>query len=222
MKSEKIHVGLVAGTPGGSESLALAYLAASLKNAGHTPHVRTFNGGVHIQEVAQNLCKLNPPLIGVSLPSGHASIDAVALVHLFRALGYKGHITVGGAFTTLSHQRILERVGAIDSVIRYDGEVPGPYRTGGHCGGGEEAAVGSVEAIGRVTRKLALSTHDSRDRRRYLTNGIWSTCGDTNWQIVLPQTDPTRHVFAGRAGAHPTLACDADNRSRQLNPNGRE
>jgi len=120
----RIAVGLVAGTPGGAESLALAYLASALTNGGHTPHVLTYGGSRQLEPLARELIRLDPPLVGVSLPSGHASIDAVAFILLLRTLGHAGHITVGGAWATLSCQRILESFPQIDSVVRYDGEIP--------------------------------------------------------------------------------------------------
>ena len=124
MKNAKIDLCLVASTPDGTESLGLGYLAAALKEAGHTPHVITFRSWMQIDEAARNVCRLDPPLTGVSIPSGQAAIDVLAFVLRLRALGYKGHITCGGSFATLCRRRLLEEFPALDSVVRHDGEVP--------------------------------------------------------------------------------------------------
>jgi hypothetical protein len=124
VNGDKTVVGLVGPTPGGGESLGLAYLAASLRAAGHDAHVVTFDTWADIDRVAHRIAELDPQLVGVSLPSGLAAIDGLAFVHLLRRLGYAGHVTCGGAHATLARRRILERHPAVDSVVRYDGEIP--------------------------------------------------------------------------------------------------
>lgn len=124
MNGEKISVGLVGPTPGGGENLGLAYLAASLRAAGHDPHVVTFDSWAGVERAAQRIAELDAPLVGVSLPSGLAAIDGLAFVSRLRRLGFRGHVTCGGAHAALARERILERFPAIDSVVRYDGEIP--------------------------------------------------------------------------------------------------
>jgi len=121
---DKISVALVGPTPGGGESLGLAYLAASLRSAGHEPHVVTFDTWAEVDGVARRVVDLDPELVGVSLPSGLAAIDGLAFAKRLRGLGYRGHLTSGGAHATLARERILERFDVIDSVVRYDGEIP--------------------------------------------------------------------------------------------------
>ena len=78
MTANGIDVGLLSSTPGGGENLGLAYLSASLRAAGHRPHVFTFDTWRDIEKAAMALHKLAPPLVGVSLPSGQMAIDALA------------------------------------------------------------------------------------------------------------------------------------------------
>ena len=59
MRTAKIHVGLIASTPGGAENLGLAYLAAALRSAGHTPHVVTFDTWQGIEAAVRRLRALD-------------------------------------------------------------------------------------------------------------------------------------------------------------------
>jgi hypothetical protein len=122
--SAPIPVALVSTSPDGDESLALGYLAASLREAGHAPHLLTFTGPLDLEPVAREVVALDAPLLGVSIPSGVAAVDVLAFLHLVRQLGYAGHVTAGGAFATLARRRLLAEYPELDSVVRHDGEVP--------------------------------------------------------------------------------------------------
>jgi radical SAM superfamily enzyme YgiQ (UPF0313 family) len=124
MTTDRIDVGLLASTIGGSESLALGYLAAALADAGHRPHVVTFDGWREIDDAARRLAELDAPLVGVALPSAPMAIDALAAAYRLLELGYRGHLTCGGAWATLARERILATHPIVDSVVRYDGELP--------------------------------------------------------------------------------------------------
>jgi hypothetical protein len=119
-----MHVALVASLPDGDESLALAYLSAALRAAGHRPHVVTFRGLQELEEAARRVCALPAPLLGLSIPSGHAAIDLLALLHRVRSLGFAGHVTCGGGYATLARHRLLQSHAGLDSVVRHDGELP--------------------------------------------------------------------------------------------------
>jgi anaerobic magnesium-protoporphyrin IX monomethyl ester cyclase len=119
-----MDVVLVATLPDGDESLGLAYLAAALRQAGHRPRVVTFRGCGDLEEAARRACAAPAPLMGLAIPSGHAAIDVLAFLHRVRALGYRGHVTCGGAYATLARDRLLRTVDGLDSVVRHDGEIP--------------------------------------------------------------------------------------------------
>ncbi len=119
---KKIH--LVACMMDGSEPLGLHYLAAALDDAGFETGVHTFRHPADLEAAARTIAADSSPLVGVSLPSGHAALHAVAFVHRLRELGYHGHVTCGGPYATLCRGRLLDTVEGIDSVVRHDGEVP--------------------------------------------------------------------------------------------------
>jgi radical SAM superfamily enzyme YgiQ (UPF0313 family) len=124
MNQRGIDVGLVAPVPDGTESLALGYLATALRRAGHKPLVLAIRSWRDVDAAARSVAALAPPLVGVSLPSGHAAIDGVAFAHRLRHVGWKGHLTCGGVWATLCRGRLLDSCAVFDSVVRHDGEIP--------------------------------------------------------------------------------------------------
>jgi anaerobic magnesium-protoporphyrin IX monomethyl ester cyclase len=118
------NICLVASTPDGTNSLGIGYVAAALKRAGHHPSVLAFKNHAGLEKIAREVAATDAGLVGISIPSGQAAIDALALVRRTRELGARGHITCGGVFATLCRKRLLDCCGDIDSVIRFDGEIP--------------------------------------------------------------------------------------------------
>ena len=124
MTRSSIDVCLVACTPDGTEPLGAGYLASALRQTGHRPHVVTFDSWSRMGEAARRVAAIDPPLAGLSIPSGQAAMDALPFAGMLRRFGWKGHLTSGGAWATLCRKRILDSCPAMDSVIRHDGEIP--------------------------------------------------------------------------------------------------
>jgi methylmalonyl-CoA mutase cobalamin-binding subunit len=119
---DRTRVHLAACMLDGSEPLGLEYVAAALAESGFETRVHAFRDPAGFERAARRIASSAPPLVGLSIPSGHAALHVAAFANRLRALGYGGHVTAGGPFATLCTDRLLESVPAIDSVVRHDGE----------------------------------------------------------------------------------------------------
>src|SRR5512147_504881 len=94
-------VGLVGREQPGDENLALRYLAAALKRAGHKPEIVPLCGPHDIRDVVARIQTMNASLVGVSISDADVAIDALAFLHFLRSTGFSGHVTCGGALATI-------------------------------------------------------------------------------------------------------------------------
>lgn len=107
-----------------SENLALGYLAAVLRK-------EKFNIGVldaHLEgftpnETVEYLLKESPWMIGFSSSAQDCIEATFHVINLLRNAGYKGHITIGGHFPTYEHEKLMQNVREVDSVVRGEGEI---------------------------------------------------------------------------------------------------
>jgi len=171
-----MDVVLVATLPDGDESLGLAYLAAALRQAGHRPRVVTFRGCGDLEQAARRACNGPAPLLGLAIPSGHAAIDILAFLHRVRALGYRGHVTCGGAYATLARDRLLRTVDGLDSVVRHDGEIP------------------IARLADALSRDEALATVPGLTTRE--GDGVPAPVDDRTGMLMAPERDDLR-LYAG-------------------------
>ena len=72
--------------------------------------------------VAMEILNQNPDCIGFSILYSHMMVDSYDLIVALKKNGYKGHITVGGTYPTLSADFVLKNFPLIDSVSRVEGE----------------------------------------------------------------------------------------------------
>jgi radical SAM superfamily enzyme YgiQ (UPF0313 family) len=119
-----MDVALVGRERPGDENLALRYLAAALRNAGHRAQLVPLNGPTGLSAAVNAVEQLRPGLVGLSIPDADIAMDALAFVRLLRRRGYAGHVTCGGPLATLARREILARQPGIDSVVRQAGEGP--------------------------------------------------------------------------------------------------
>jgi radical SAM superfamily enzyme YgiQ (UPF0313 family) len=175
-----LYVALVATLPDGDESLGLAYLSTALRQAGHRPRVVTFRGHHDLEEAAGRVCALPAALLGIAIPSGHAAIDVLALLHRVRQMGFNGHVTCGGAYATLARSRLLKDYPGLDSVVRHDGELP-------------IAALANAIASGEPLSNVPGLTTRQGD-------GAPAPVDDASGMSMIPEREPSR-LYAGVASA---------------------
>jgi anaerobic magnesium-protoporphyrin IX monomethyl ester cyclase len=102
-------------------NLGLGYLSATLKQFGYRVEVLDFE-----EDTASLVAKalaLQPMLVGFSLIFQFYVRRFDALAQALRDAGLDCHFTIGGHFASLSSEETLRLVGAVDSVVRYEGEL---------------------------------------------------------------------------------------------------
>ena len=104
------------------ENLALRYIDAAARKAGHVPEVFDFSSAAQSQQVVEAILRFGPDVVGLSLMYTRRSREFVALARELRARGFAGHLTCGGHFAVVHSNELLREVEAIDSVLLGEGE----------------------------------------------------------------------------------------------------
>lgn len=107
------------------ENIGIASLAAYLRKNGYS--VKIINCNMYkldVAEVVEEVHKLNPTLVGISMLYDLHSYNACRIVRDLRKIGFEGHICAGGPFSTLTYEFLLAGVPQLDSIIRGEGEIP--------------------------------------------------------------------------------------------------
>jgi hypothetical protein len=137
-------VALVVGSGGSEEetklgeALGLAYLVTAIKTRMSTMEVVLLNAIIdaelreiradHSDELAdarraaQHIAQLNPVLCGISMIYRTQKPWTMAFVQELRALGYTGHIIIGGMYPTSAWETILRDIPEVDSVCIGEGD----------------------------------------------------------------------------------------------------
>lgn len=102
-------------------NLGLGYLAATLKEAGHSVTVLDFESAP--EEILQTIARTRPVLVGFSLIFQFYIRRFGALIRFLRENGIACHFTMGGHYPSLSHEQTLATVPELDSVVRFEGEL---------------------------------------------------------------------------------------------------
>jgi len=138
------------------ENLSLRYLAGTLEASGFSTSVVPFNHERDTGRVARQVCAMRPIAVGISVPFQLRARELLQLAGSLRAVGYGGHISVGGHFATFEFANILRDFPAVDSVVLHEGEAT--FREICECvrdGTGIEQIVGAVT---RVDNRLSVPT----------------------------------------------------------------
>ena len=104
------------------ENLAIGYLAAALRKAGHMAEIVSFIRDREYKRIAQGVLSIESDVIGLSMTFQSRARGFLALVYALRKAGYQGHITAGGHFASLAAERLLKDHSVLDSIIRGEGE----------------------------------------------------------------------------------------------------
>lgn len=102
------------------DNLGIGYLASTL--ASHGYFVKVLDIELRPEHILETVLSEKPVLIGFSLIFQFYLLKFRDLMKYLRYNGVDCHFTIGGHFPSLSHQKTLESVAEVDSVIRFEGE----------------------------------------------------------------------------------------------------
>jgi anaerobic magnesium-protoporphyrin IX monomethyl ester cyclase len=102
-------------------NLGVGYLASTLRREGYT--VEVFDYERDRSDIVEAARRLNPILIGFSLIFQSYVTHFGSLMNYLRDAGVDCHFTMGGHFPSLSYERTLGLLPALDSVVRFEGEM---------------------------------------------------------------------------------------------------
>src|SRR5215472_7963650 len=102
-------------------NLGLGYLASVLRAAGHD--VRLLDIELPVSDIVAAVRTAAPLLVGFSLIFQFYIRRYGELIDLLRAAGITCHFTMGGHYPSLSARQTLAAVPALDSVVRFEGEI---------------------------------------------------------------------------------------------------
>jgi radical SAM superfamily enzyme YgiQ (UPF0313 family) len=104
------------------ENLALRYLGAALRKAGHVPRYATFDRPDDAHAVIALARAVRPGLVGLSSTFQFRAREFGALAQALRESGTSAPIVCGGHFPTFAYREMLAEYPAIDAVARHEGE----------------------------------------------------------------------------------------------------
>lgn len=104
------------------ENLALQYLAAAGRRAGHRVHLVAYSYRSDLDRAVEATLALRPDLVGLGIAFQNNIDDYLAFMRELRARGFAGHLTCGGHVPTFCYRELLDDEPGLDSVVRHDGE----------------------------------------------------------------------------------------------------
>lgn len=103
------------------ENLAIRYLGAELIRNGNQVKIAGCSNYQMFKNVLDEFESFQPDMVAVSMAFQSMAIMFLDLIQEIKQIKPEVHITVGGHFPTFEYEKIL-KYGAIDSVIRFEGE----------------------------------------------------------------------------------------------------
>jgi anaerobic magnesium-protoporphyrin IX monomethyl ester cyclase len=104
------------------ENLGTRYLAAMLRQQGHSVELAAFSTAADMDAVVRRAQLARPRLIGLSVIFQYRAPEFLELAAELRRILPKTHITMGGHFPTFAARELLGDFPVLDSVVRGEGE----------------------------------------------------------------------------------------------------
>lgn len=104
------------------ENLALQYLAASARRAGHDVRVVAYSYRSDLDAALAQTLGAKPDLVGLGIAFQNNIDDYLVFMRALRERGFQGHLTCGGHVPTFCGEELLAEVPGLDTVVRHDGE----------------------------------------------------------------------------------------------------
>jgi radical SAM superfamily enzyme YgiQ (UPF0313 family) len=104
------------------EPLALQYLAAAVRRAGHEAYVVPYANRADLGQALADTLALAPDLVGLGIAFQNHIDEYLLFIRKLREAGFLGHLTAGGHVPTFCYRELLADLPELDSVVRHDGE----------------------------------------------------------------------------------------------------
>ena len=105
------------------ENLAIRYLGSELEKNGHQVRIVPCSQYGDFKRVLKEVRSFHPQVVAVSMAFQSMAIMFLELIAMIKKISPDIHVTVGGHFATFEFVKLLEYE-TIDSVIRFEGEIP--------------------------------------------------------------------------------------------------
>lgn len=103
------------------DNLGLRYLMSAVNEAGHQATIVTYESDP--EPLVRRTLADRPDVIGFSLIFQYMAPDFGRVISALRDAGVTSHLTIGGHYASFDYAEVMERIPALDSVVRYEGEV---------------------------------------------------------------------------------------------------
>lgn len=117
------------------DNLGLRYLASSLRAAGHDTRIESFGAGA--DPLIRAAAEWQPDVVGFSMIFQFMAPDFAQVITALRASGCDAHLTMGGHYASFAPETILQLIPELDSVVRFEGELPLVDIANAVAGGGD-------------------------------------------------------------------------------------
>ncbi|NUP13607.1 MAG: radical SAM protein [Polyangiaceae bacterium] len=104
------------------ENLALQYLAAAARAAGHEAMVVSYGDRAELDQAVKEVVDRAPDLVGLGMAFQNNIDDYLALMRALRPAGFRGHMTCGGHVPTFCYEELLRDVPDLDTAVRHEAE----------------------------------------------------------------------------------------------------
>lgn len=104
------------------ENLALAYLSAVTRSAGHQAEVIAYSRRTELDRALRQVLELDPQVVGLGIAFQNNIDDYLLFLNELRSRGYRGYLTAGGHVPTFCYAELMRDAPGLDSVVRHDGE----------------------------------------------------------------------------------------------------
>ncbi len=106
-----------------SESMALGYLAALLRESGFVVTILDASlRGMSVQDTLKNILQKNYDIIGFTIADATFIKSSIEVINELKRHGSKAHITMGGHTPTFHCEDILTMCDGLDSIVMNEGE----------------------------------------------------------------------------------------------------
>ncbi len=163
------------------ENLALQYLAAAARRAGHSAEVVAYSYRSDLDAALTATLALAPDLVGLGIAFQNNIDDYLAFLRALRERGFRGHLTAGGHVPTFCHGELLRDVPGLDSVVRHDGE---------------ETLVAMLDQLGRGERPSGIAGLVWRENGAIHAGKVRPAVADLD-ALGWPERSPVPYLVGG-------------------------